>query len=140
MWSYEHTIVTDTSPESIWVHYANVSEWTKWDKDLLESRLNGPFKKGTAGSLTSKFQESIPFVLKEVIINEYFSNLTKFHDAGIEIEFSHCLGRVKEGTKITHGFKITGINADTVGREMVSYISKGIPDTMVELVSLARGK
>lgn len=83
MWTYQHSIVTDLAPESIWNLYVNVSEWILCDNGLFETKLNGPFSKGVSGYLTSKSQETLPFVLTAVKENEYFSNLTKLDSVGI---------------------------------------------------------
>lgn len=137
MWTYQHSMVTNLAPESIWTLYVNISKWILWDKDLIETKINGTFSKGVTGYLTSKSQETLPFVLTEVRENEYFSNLTKLDSIGIEIEFSHCLEIIEEGTKVTHGVKITGTNAATLGKKIGSNISRGIPESMANLISLA---
>ena len=34
MWTTEHTIVTDASKESVWKVWADVENWSKWDKGV----------------------------------------------------------------------------------------------------------
>src|SRR5712664_1342161 len=51
MWTYEHSIETDASPESIWPLYSDVPAWPRWDQGLEWVTLSGPFAAGSTGSL-----------------------------------------------------------------------------------------
>lgn len=140
MWEYQNSVVTIASPSSIWNLYLNVSEWLKWDQGLSDARLNGSFENGTTGYLTPIGQEPFYFSLTEVKENECFSNVTNLEHAGIQINFSHRLKTVGNKTKITHGVTISGANAETLGGQIGPAITKGIPEAMSNLVSLAERK
>ena len=51
MWTTEHTIVTDASKESVWNVWADVENWSKWDKGVEWCRIEGEFKAGTKYTL-----------------------------------------------------------------------------------------
>lgn len=52
VWKYEHSIITEAKPESIWALYRNIYDWKKWDKEIIDVMLDGPFEKGGTGYLT----------------------------------------------------------------------------------------
>ena len=48
---FKHTVETTASPAQIWRVWEDVETWKDWDHEIEFSRLNGPFKAGTTGSL-----------------------------------------------------------------------------------------
>ncbi|MFE6167461.1 SRPBCC family protein [Viridibacillus arvi] len=139
MWKYEHSIITEATPDSIWELYRNISEWTKWDKDVIDVKLDGPFDKGVTGCMTLTGQEPFLFTLTEVKENEFFSNTTVLERAGIQLDFHHRIERHKTKTKVTHSVVISGSNAEMIGNQIGPMITKGIPNSMTNLEMLARG-
>ncbi|HHY73606.1 MAG TPA: hypothetical protein GX497_10370 [Bacillus bacterium] len=140
MWKYEHSVLTDASPQKVWELYRKTSEWEKWDKGLKEVTLNGPFENGVTGSLTTISQEPLPFTLKEVKENESFSNVTVLDAAGIQLDFYHRIEMDKSITKLIHGVVISGPNSKVMGNQIGPMITQGIPDAMSNLILLAGGK
>lgn len=139
MWKYEYSIITEATPELIWRLYRNVSEWKKWDKDIVDVKIDGPFEKGVTGYLTFMGQKPLLFSLTEVKENEFFSNTSVLEHVGIKIDFYHQIEIHHTKTKVTHGVVISGPNSEVIGNQMGPMITQGIPSSMSKLDMLARG-
>jgi len=77
MWNYEHAIFSTSSPISIWNLYQDISKWSKWDNEIIEAHLEGPFTTGSIGTLRVLNQKTNNFILKEVKENQRFTNVRK---------------------------------------------------------------
>jgi hypothetical protein len=139
VWKYEYSIITEATPELIWELYRNISEWTKWDKDVIDVKVDWPFDKGVTGCMTLTGQKPFLFTLTEVKENESFSNTTILEHAGIQSDFHHRIEIHNTKTKITHGVVISGSNSEMIGNQIGPMITKGIPNSMTNLEMLARG-
>ena len=62
----KHTVQTTASPAAIWKLWADVSNWNSWDHGLEYSKIDGPFQKGTRGTLKPKGGPIVQTVLTEV--------------------------------------------------------------------------
>lgn len=51
---FRHTLETSASPEKIWTIWTDVAHWSRWDTELRDAYLNGPFELGAVGKLTPK--------------------------------------------------------------------------------------
>lgn len=47
----KHTVETTATPAQIWRVWEDVETWKTWDHEIEYSRLDGPFKAGTTGTL-----------------------------------------------------------------------------------------
>lgn len=47
----KNTVETNATPTQIWRVWQDVESWKSWDEEIEFSRLDGPFKAGTTGSL-----------------------------------------------------------------------------------------
>ncbi|MBY0595935.1 SRPBCC family protein [Bacillus bingmayongensis] len=137
MWNYEHTIFTDADPGSIWNLYQNVSEWSKWDNEILKSYLEGSFESGSIGTLTIFNRKPSTFTLTEVKENESFTNVMEIDELNIQIVFYHYINNVDSQTKVTHGVRILGHNANELGERIGPMLTKNIPQSIGRLVKLA---
>ena len=137
MWTYEHSIETDASPESIWPLYTDVPAWPRWDQGLEWVTLTGPFAAGSTGSLKVPGQDPLPFKVLEVRPMEGFSDET--YIPGLAIRFDHSLERMAAGkTRITHRVIITGPAADDLGSDLGPQITADVPEAMASLAHLAQ--
>lgn len=137
MWNYEHAIFTTSSPISIWNLYQDISKWSKWDDEIIEAHLDGPFTTGSIGSLTVLNQKSGTFTLKEVKENQSFTNVMVIDELNIQIAFYHYINNADSKTKITHGVSISGLHAKEIGGQIGPLLTKNIPRSMDRLVKLA---
>ena len=51
---FSHTLKTSAPPERIWEIWTDVAHWSKWDSELLDSSLQGPFVLGAVGQITPR--------------------------------------------------------------------------------------
>jgi hypothetical protein len=136
MWTYEHSIETDASPEAIWPLYADVPAWPRWDQGLEWVRLNGPFSAGTTGTLKVPGQDPLAFKLGDVRLLKGFSDETYL--PGLVIIFDHSLEPTASGkTRITHRVIITGPAAEVEGPQLGPQITADVPEAMESLARLA---
>jgi len=136
MWTYEHSIETAASPESIWPLYTDVPAWPRWDQGLEWVTLDGPFAAGSTGSLKVPGQDPLPFTILDVRPLEGFSDET--YIPGLAIRFDHSLERTSSGkTRITHRVSITGPGAAEAGPHLGPQITADVPEAMESLAGLA---
>ncbi|MEA2636267.1 MAG: hypothetical protein QOH92_3034 [Chloroflexota bacterium] len=136
MWTYEHSIETDATPESIWPLYSDVPAWPRWDQGLEWVTLSAPFAAGSTGSLKVPGQDPLPFTILKVRPWEGFSDET--YVPGLAIRFDHALVLTAAGkTRITHRVVITGPAAEDVGPELGPQITADVPEAMESLARLA---
>ena len=136
MWTYEHSIETAASPESIWPLYTDVPAWPRWDQGLEWVTLSGSFAAGSAGSLKVPGQDPLPFKILDVRPLEGFSDET--YIPNLAIRFDHSLEQTTTGTtRITHRVIITGPAAEDVGPDLGLQITADVPEAMESLARLA---
>jgi hypothetical protein len=70
---FEHTEMTSVPPARIWELWADVPSWSRWDTELPDSRLDGPFALGTTGVLTPKAGPQSRFRIAELVPNESYA-------------------------------------------------------------------
>lgn len=137
MCKFEHSIITQAKPETIWELYSDITAWTTWDEGIEYASLDGPFVAGTRGLLQPQGQDKLSFQLTDVEPLSGFSDVTDIPDAGVEVRFVHRLQKTLEGTRITHAVSIQGPNAENFGPQFIAALSQGIPRTMERLAALA---
>jgi hypothetical protein len=136
MWTYDHSIVTDATPEAIYPLYADVPNWTRWDAGLKDVTLDGPFEVGSNGSLTPEGQGPLQYRLVDVQPNRGFSDETDFE--GLTIRFDHVLDKLPDGrTRVTHSVTISGPGSDDFGPKVGPNIVADLPEAMEALAQLA---
>ena len=136
MWTYEHSIETAASPESIWPLYTDVPAWPRWDQGLEWVTLSGSFAAGSAGSLKVPGQDPLPFKILDVRPLEGFSDET--YIPNLAIRFDHSLEQTTTGTtRITHRVIITGPAAEEAGPHLGPEITSDVPQAMESLARLA---
>ncbi|WP_019884138.1 SRPBCC family protein [Streptomyces purpureus] len=134
MWEYERTEDVEVSRAVVWPWYSQVGLWARWDDEVHEVELDGPFAEGVAGRLTLKGQEPVPFRLTDVEEGVCFTTRTPV--PGAELRFAHRLTDLPGGgTRITHQAAIEGPGAAGLVPVLAPSIEAGLP---MALRSLAR--
>ena len=135
MWTYEHTVTADATPEAIWPLYADVSAWLRWDGGLASVTLDGPFAAGSRGTLQPMGQDPLPFTLTQATPNSGFTDETQI--PGAVLRFIHRLTADGHRTRISHRLEIDGPAADEIGPNLGPAITADFPETMDHLARLA---
>jgi hypothetical protein len=130
-YGYEHSEITDASPEAVYALWADVSRWTEWDTSLVSVTLAGPFEVGSEGTMVIEGQPPISYRLTEVTPNRSFSDETEI--PGLLLRFQHVVGAVDGQTRVTHRVEIEGEQAMEFGPN----VTEDVPDAVRALVKLA---
>jgi uncharacterized protein YndB with AHSA1/START domain len=128
----EHTIVINAPPERIFVFYADVANWSRWDPDTKSSHIDSAFQVGAKGFLTPVNGNTVPIILTEVTPNRSFTAEAKiplFH-----MVFAHELHAAgPDTTRVVHRVTFSGARAFLLGRVMGSRVNAGLPVTLAKL-------
>jgi Polyketide cyclase / dehydrase and lipid transport len=136
MWSYEHSIETDATPEAIYSLYRDVPHWVRWDAGLELVTIDGPFVAGATGMLTPEGQGPLSYTIVDVQPDRGFSDETVVAD--VTIRFDHTLEPLSEGrTRVTHAVTISGPGADEFGPSIGPRIVADLPEAMEALARRA---
>src|SRR3712207_2447054 len=96
----EHSEHTSAPPEAVWGLWSDVATWPVWDEGLERVALDGPFARGTTGTLKPAGGPRVRFVLTEVRPGEGFADETKLPLCRVRFEHSATPG--PQGTTVTH--------------------------------------
>lgn len=96
----EYTIITkEISQKEIWDLITDVNNWKSWDKEVVDSYIEGKFQAGKSFMLHPKGAGKVNVFIEEVISNSYYKDVTKFPLAQLFDE--HSYENTKDGLKIT---------------------------------------
>jgi uncharacterized protein YndB with AHSA1/START domain len=136
MWSTEYTQETSASPETIWRLWADVAGWPKWNGDIEQIELRGPFAQGSRIVMTPMGGQPLDLRIAEAIEPERFVDEADLGE--VVVRTSHRIERRgDEGAWVTYRVEITGPAADTLGPEIGPQISADFPQTLAALVERA---
>ena len=131
----EHTIETNASPAAIWAIWADVSNWHSWDHGIEFATIDGPFRKGTTGTLKPKGGPLVHTCLTSVIPLKEFVDESKLPLTRIIV--SHFLKESRGKTIVTHRIEMRGVLswvfAFLIGRTM----KRNLPGEMASMIKQA---
>ncbi|MBB6735588.1 hypothetical protein [Cohnella zeiphila] len=99
---FSNGIVANVSEEALWLAWSDVPSWPRWDTELIEAALEGPFAAGTAGKMRSK-KGGVwsAFRIVEVRRDKGYSCIVPM--PGGELRFDRTFERIGPGMlRITH--------------------------------------
>jgi hypothetical protein len=106
-WTYEHTLETQASADSIWRLWADVASWSRWDADIEWARLEGPFATGSRGRMKPRGVPAAAFTLVSVLPGVSYTVEQRVPLA--RLRFHHELAAADaDRTRLTHGVTIDG--------------------------------
>jgi uncharacterized protein YndB with AHSA1/START domain len=139
MWSTEHSIETNATPERIWRLWADVARWPEWNADIEHIELVGPFAPGSRIVMTPSGQEAIELQVAEAVEPELFVDEADFGD--VTVRTIHRVQRVTDDrSRVTYRMEITGPRADKVGPQIGPEISGDFLQTLAALVERAEAR
>lgn len=137
MWMTESSTVCSAPPAAVWALWSDVERWNVWDRDVVWSKIDGPFALGTKGSLKPAGGPRADFELTEVVSGVRFTDRTRLPLAAID--FVHEMDRVAGGTRITHRIVISRPLSPLFGLLLGRGFRKTLPQAVASLGRLAEG-
>ncbi|MGW0881889.1 polyketide cyclase [Streptomyces sp. NPDC002671] len=143
MWTYEHSLETDATPDAIWRLWADVENWGTWNADIRSIRFDGPFAAGAKIVMNPDGEEPVHLVVTETVPGELFVDEARF--GGIVLRTMHRIDQGESGqdegtwTRVTYRMEITGEGAAEFGPQIGPAVTADWPETMAALVEAARG-
>lgn len=136
MWSGEHTRETTATPEKIWRLWADVEQWPRWNADIEQIELSGPFAPGSRIVMKPAGEEPVELQIAEASEPELFVDEADLRQ--IVVRTTHRVERLDgERARVIYRMEITGPEADTLGPEIGPQISGDFPQTLAALVERA---
>ncbi|WP_431895853.1 hypothetical protein [Nonomuraea sp. bgisy101] len=138
MWTYEHSVETDATPEAIWRLWADVERWRAWNADIESIQISGPFAAGAEIVMTPAGQDPVHLRVAEATVDELFVDEARIN--GLLLRTVHRLDRGERlCTRVVYRMEITGAAADELGPQIGPAVTADWPATMAALVERARG-
>lgn len=134
---YANSTIADVSVEALWSAWADVPSWPRWDTELAEASLEGPFAVGTHGKMRSKRGNTwTKFQIVGIDRAKGYSCVVPM--PGGQLRFNRTYERLETGVlRITHELDFTGalgwLYALLIGRP-TKRIYPQLLRTFVELV------
>lgn len=138
MWSTDYSTETDLAPETVWAALRDWSTGVVPQAGGDRHELQGEF---AVGSTIASSPEGLGIVLESKIVtlveNEVFASETLFD--GLLLLNHYSLRPLADGgTHITHRLGISGDAADEMGPTVGPRISADYPESMEDLLTVAR--
>jgi uncharacterized protein YndB with AHSA1/START domain len=137
MWVYEHSIDTSAAPEAIWRLWSDVEHWGRWNRDIEQIEISGPFAVGAEITMTPAGQDPVQLRIAELTEGEQF--IDEANVEGLTLRTTHRLDHLDSAdTRVVYRMEITGPTADQLGPQIGPAITADWPETMAALVAQAR--
>jgi hypothetical protein len=138
MWTYEHSIETAASPETIFEIMRDTSRWSEWNPGVERIDLDGSFVTGASGVMVIPDQGSLSFRLAWVGEGRGFEDETAIPGTEVMVRVRHSLEGLAAGrTRITYRATIEGATADALGPEIGPAVTGDFPEVMAALAGRA---
>lgn len=136
MWTKSHSVVTkEVTKEQLWKLFADVNNWTAWNKRIEFSKLEGKFEKGNYFLFQPKGGPKLKLEITEAVENQKFTDLTKFPLAKMYGE--HAFEDTPDGLKMTTTMKVEGILGFFWVKMAAQKIVAGLPADMQAQIKAA---
>lgn len=119
----EASLETKAAPSEVWRVWSDVNNWSQWNPDMNESRLDGPLRLGMTGMINTKSGG------KHDVVVTHFENGRSFELEstalpGTKMAIRATITPSDGGSRITQGFEPRGLLAPVVGPTMGAMILK----------------
>lgn len=132
---FEESIEIQTTTQTIFALYADVSSWASWDPDVRSSSIEGAFVPGALGHLKPSSGPESRITFTEVIADKSFTVESKLPLC--VMRFEHELSATSTGTVAVHRVTFSGPLSLIFSRLIGGSIRRGLPHTMAGLKQAA---
>jgi hypothetical protein len=95
MWTTEHSIETDASPDAIWRLWSDVPGWPEWNADIEHIDISGAFAAGSTISMMPVGQDPVELLIAEAVEPQLFVDEADLED--IVVRTVHRVERLEGG-------------------------------------------
>ena len=136
MWVNEQAVETTAAAEDVWALWADVTGWPRWNADVEQIELRGPFAVGSTIVMTPSGDEPVELRIAEAV--EPTSFVDEADGGDFVVRTTHLVEPLDPGrNRVVYRMEITGPAADTIGPQIGPEISGDFPQVLAALVALA---
>lgn len=133
----EHRIAVSTPPGPIFLIYADVPHWHRWDPDTKAATLDGPLAAGSRGTLTPAKGNTVPMVVTFADPTRGFTVEARI-PLLLRMVFEHELvARDASNTEVVHRVTLSGLLSWLIGPALKRQLNTGLPVTLARLKRMA---
>ncbi len=133
MWEHEDSIETSVAPEQIWRLWSDVTSWPRWNRDIEQIEIDGPFARGSTITMKPQGQEPVQLMIAEATEPRGF--VDEAHVGGALIRTSHQVESLDaDRLRVVYLTQISGPAADELGPQLGPMITADFPETLAALV------
>ena len=129
------SVDVDATPARVFALWADAAGWPRWDPDLETASLDGPFARGSRGTLKPRGGPRTRIELVDVVEPESFTAVSRL--PGCRMVFEHRVSSLPGGCRVTHAVRFEGPLAFAFRRLIGPSIRRGLPGTMNGLKAAA---
>ena len=131
----QHGIDIDAPPERVFALWADPAGWPRWDPDLEEATLEGPFAAGSRGTLKPRGAPRTRVELRRVEPPRAFTAVARL--PGCRMVFEHVLEARPGGCRACHAVRFEGVLGGLFRRLLGGQVRRGLPGTLAGLKAAA---
>lgn len=139
MWQMTHTReFAGLRKEQVWMLWADVDNWHRWDEDIEYARLLDPFEAGARFELKPKHGPKVSLKVVRAEPLRGFTDLVEFPLA--RMYSSHDMQDTATGLKLISSVRVEGALAWLWRKLVAEKVAAGMPAQMDSLARLAAGR
>ena len=119
----EASMETRAAPADVWRVWSDVNTWPAWNPDMKESRLDGPLRLGTTGTINTRSGGKHEVVVTQLEDGKSFE-LESTAMPMTRMAIRATVTPIQGGTRISQAFEARGLLAPIVGPMMGGMILK----------------
>jgi uncharacterized protein YndB with AHSA1/START domain len=119
----EASLETKAPPARVWQIWSDVSSWPDWNPDMKESRLDGPLRVGTTGTINTRSGGKHDVVVTQFADGRSFE-LESTAMPATKMAILATITPTSNGSRISQAFEARGLLAPLVGPMMSGPILK----------------
>jgi hypothetical protein len=132
---FRHTLKTSAPPEQIWAIWTDVKNWSDWDTELVDSRLEGMFALGAIGKLMPKKGQVATFRIAQMNPGQSYTFTVALPLCRLNVH--RHLQLQADGTYFTHEVSFQGLLAWLFGLLLGKQFKAALPGVMENIKRIA---
>lgn len=129
--AFDGTITVRATPARVFALWADPAGWGRWDPDVRQATLDGPFAEGATGAITPRQGPTMRIRVTRVEQDRAFDAEARLPLC--TMRFEHWLEPAGADTRVTHRVVFAGPLAAVFGALIGPSLRRGIPGTMAGL-------